>query len=77
MKKIALFFTVFLSLLMISCSGEKKLISTVEHPEWIKNAVIYEVNTRQFSVDGKFASVEKELRGLGGRLREQVAPRRW
>ena len=61
MKKIALFFTVFLSLLMISCSGEKKLISTVEHPEWIKNAVIYEVNTRQFSVDGKFASVEKEL----------------
>ena len=61
MKKIALFFTGFLSLLMISCSGEKKLISTVEHPEWIKNAVIYEVNTRQFSVDGKFASVEKEL----------------
>lgn len=30
-------------------------------PEWSKNAVIYEINTRQFSKEGTFAAVEKEL----------------
>lgn len=35
--------------------------TTVNHPEWAKNAVIYEVNTRQFSDDGKFKSVDAQL----------------
>lgn len=30
-------------------------------PEWAKNATIYEVNTRQFSVDGNFKAVEAQL----------------
>ena len=31
------------------------------HPQWIKDAVLYEVNVRQFSVEGTFDAVEKQL----------------
>ena len=30
-------------------------------PDWAKNATIYEVNTRQFSVEGNFKAVEAQL----------------
>lgn len=33
----------------------------VVHPEWSKDATIYQVNVRQFSPEGTFAAVEKEL----------------
>ncbi|MDI1248120.1 MAG: alpha-amylase family glycosyl hydrolase [Lacunisphaera sp.] len=33
----------------------------VKHPEWSKHATIYQVNVRQFSPEGTFAAVEKEL----------------
>lgn len=33
----------------------------LQHPEWSKNATIYQVNVRQFSPEGTFAAVEKEL----------------
>lgn len=33
----------------------------VEHPDWVKDAVIYEVNTRQFSQEGTFEGVEQDL----------------
>ncbi len=33
----------------------------LEHPEWSKNASIYELNTRQFSEEGTFKAAEKEL----------------
>lgn len=39
---------------------------TLEHPAWSRNATIYQVNTRQFSEEGTFAAVEREL----PRLRE-------
>ena len=35
--------------------------TTVQHPQWAENAVIYEINTRQFSDDGKFKSVDAQL----------------
>ncbi|MCH5219456.1 MAG: alpha-amylase [Muribaculaceae bacterium] len=35
--------------------------TTVKHPEWAKNAVIYEVNTRQFTDEGSFAGVNANL----------------
>lgn len=35
--------------------------STVKHPEWSCNKSIYEVNIRQFSEEGTFKAVEKEL----------------
>jgi glycosidase len=31
------------------------------HPEWSKNAVIYQLNTRQFSAEGTFRAAQKEL----------------
>jgi 1,4-alpha-glucan branching enzyme len=33
----------------------------IKHPEWSKNATIYEVNTRQFSNEGTFKAVEEQL----------------
>jgi glycosidase len=33
----------------------------LEHPEWSKNAVIYQLNTRQFSKEGTFKAAEMEL----------------
>ena len=37
------------------------LMSEVKHVDWSKNAVIYEVNIRQFSKEGTFKSFEKDL----------------
>ena len=34
---------------------------TQYHPEWTYNSVIYEVNIRQFSPEGTFQGVEKQL----------------
>lgn len=31
------------------------------HPAWTRNAVIYEVNTRQYSQEGSFKAIEKDL----------------
>ena len=36
----------------------------MQHVEWSKNAVIYELNTRQFSQEGTFRAVEKQLQRL-------------
>ncbi|HRE78189.1 MAG TPA: alpha-amylase family glycosyl hydrolase [Flavobacterium sp.] len=33
----------------------------VQHPEWSKNAAIYQLNTRQFSAEGTFRAAQKEL----------------
>lgn len=33
----------------------------IKHPEWSKNATIYEVNIRQYTPEGTFMSFEKHL----------------
>lgn len=33
----------------------------VKHPEWSKNATLYQINLRQFSAEGTFAAAEKQL----------------
>ncbi|MGB3605509.1 alpha-amylase family glycosyl hydrolase [Psychroserpens sp.] len=33
----------------------------IEHPEWSKNATIYQLNTRQFSEEGTFKAAQNEL----------------
>ena len=38
----------------------------IEHPEWSRNAVIYQINTRQFTPEGTFAAAQEQL----PRLRE-------
>ncbi|MGY4398144.1 1,4-alpha-glucan branching enzyme [Sphingomonas sp. UYAg733] len=35
--------------------------STITHPEWSKSAVIYQINTRQFTPEGNFRAAEKQL----------------
>jgi glycosidase len=37
----------------------------IEHPEWSKNATIYQINTRQFTPEGTFRAAEKHLPRLG------------
>lgn len=37
---------------------------TIQQPDWAKNAVIYEVNIRQFSPEGNFAGVTAQMQRL-------------
>ena len=43
-----------------------QLIPSVKlvHPEWSKNATIYQINTRQFTQEGTFQAAEKHLSRL-------------
>lgn len=41
--------------------GQTQMQTGVRHPEWSRNAVIYEVNVRQYTADGTFNSLKKEL----------------
>ena len=34
---------------------------TITHPEWSKDAVLYQINTRQFTPEGTFKAAQKEL----------------
>ena len=34
---------------------------TLKHPAWSKNAVLYQINTRQFTQEGTFRAAEREL----------------
>ena len=46
--------------LLACCACTRKEARPV-HPEWTRNAVIYEVNIRQFSEEGTFRAVEAQL----------------
>lgn len=49
--------------LFIGCSepSTEIPISKVEHPEWSKNASIYEVNIRQYTPEGTFNAFREDL----------------
>jgi cyclomaltodextrinase len=49
-----------------SCAGSRKETSKegLVHPEWAKNAVLYEVNVRQYTPEGTFKAFEKHLSRL-------------
>lgn len=40
---------------------KSKIVREYTQPSWVKNAVIYEVNVRQFSKEGKLVNVTKEI----------------
>ncbi|MEA1876425.1 MAG: alpha-amylase family glycosyl hydrolase [Bacteroidota bacterium] len=70
MKKFGLLFLVSCILVLSGCQensqnnkDNNELISTTEviHPEWVKNAVMYEVNIRQFSSEGTFNAFASHL----------------
>ncbi len=50
-------------LLVISCTPAKETneLPSVAHSEWSYNQTIYEVNVRQFSEEGTFKAVERDL----------------
>lgn len=62
MKNIA-FLTIVASMLISSCSAfsAQNPSTKVVHPDWSKNAVIYELNTRQFTPEGTFKAAQKHL----------------
>lgn len=60
MKKL-LILTSFLTFVFSNQMQSQQKFNTVEQPEWTKNAVIYEVNTRQFSESGKLSEVTQQL----------------
>ena len=50
------------------CSAQTPAATTVQHPDWCRNAVIYEVNLRQFTDEGTinaFAAHLPRLKDLG------------
>jgi len=65
MFKRSIFLSIFVALFFISCSPVDRVIekkpSKVVHPEWSKNANIYEVNIRQYSEEGTFNAFRKDL----------------
>jgi glycosidase len=63
--KIILLF-IGLAIVAVACKPKPSAViepvkSTVVHAEWTRNMVLYEINVRQFSDEGKFAGVEKAL----------------
>lgn len=52
-----------LLILAVGCSetSEQLPVSKVEHPEWSKNASIYEVNIRQYTPEGTFNAFREDL----------------
>ncbi|MGZ5188761.1 MAG: alpha-amylase family glycosyl hydrolase [Kaistella sp.] len=40
---------------------QPKTYVEIKHPEWVKNASLYELNVRQFSAEGTFKAVEQQL----------------
>ncbi|MDT8392263.1 MAG: alpha-amylase family glycosyl hydrolase [Bacteroidales bacterium] len=52
------------AIIFISCNAAKKkkaVVSHVVHPEWSRNAIIYEVNVRQYTPQGTFSAFEEHL----------------
>ncbi len=50
------------ALVAFSCAPKAKV--AVEEPDWTRNAVVYELNTRQATAEGTFAAAEKKLPDL-------------
>ena len=65
MKKL---FLPVLFILLLSCgqkkSGQQATATSRAHPEWAYNAVIYEVNIRQYTPEGTFSAFSQHLSRL-------------
>ena len=70
MKKYQLLPALFITILLFACQQKKnnaadpyqpKEYVELKHPEWTKNATIYEVNLRQFTNEGTFKAFESHL----------------
>jgi cyclomaltodextrinase len=72
MKKVTKIFLLFIVLFFVGCIKSKddsdadkryqpKEYVKLKHPDWSKNATIYEVNVRQFTPEGTFKAFESHL----------------
>ena len=63
--KILFLFLIVISQYYFSQKADSRYISKeyveIKHPEWSKNATIYEVNVRQYTSEGTFKAFEKHL----------------
>ena len=81
MFKLFLFLVVFLLLTMAVSSQnfnpyEPIPYVKVKHPEWAQKAVIYQINTRQFTKEGTFRAAENHLprlKSLGVDISEETS----
>ncbi len=49
---------------ILSLTGSARITTTVKHPEWSRNAVIYEVNLRQYTEEGTMKAFRQHLHTL-------------
>lgn len=65
MFKRTLLLSIFVASVFAACTPSEKQVekkqSLVVHPEWSKNANIYEVNIRQYSEEGTFKAFQEDL----------------
>lgn len=64
MKKRITLFTALFALIMTSCATKEQVnhkATHVNHPEWSRNAVMYEVNLRQYTEEGTIKAFEAHL----------------
>jgi glycosidase len=63
MKKIIIMLSLpgLLSIYLCSCKTKPVADFKANYPEWVKNVVIYEVNTRQYTPEGTFKAFETHL----------------
>ncbi len=70
MEKILVILLIIVMIAVFAISGSshlskkkavKPFVSDVVHPEWSKNAVVYEVNVRQYTGEGTLKAFEKHL----------------
>ena len=60
--KIKIITLVAITILFSGCDFSKKEApKAIPYPEWVKNSVIYEINTRQYSPEGTFKALEADL----------------
>ena len=45
-----------------ACGLYTEALCQIQHPEWTRDAVIYQINTRQFTPEGTFAAAQEQLR---------------
>ena len=45
----------------VASSWQPQSVVEIEHPEWSRKAVLYQINTRQFTEEGTFAAAQEQL----------------
>jgi len=63
-KVLTLFIWIAITGFMISCTVPEQKAEGVNHPEWLKDATLYEVNIRQYTPEGTFNAFSEHLQAI-------------